>query len=228
MWSPYLSCWKLSLVKCVEIQSVLRPRHRAEYQPRRPETTSCRKTLFCDQTSLYRDGFSTKVLCFLLHISATTLLLGLHASMRIRGANNVRIIKWFWHVPQISVRVSFHTEIIHNEYTNHCISISVLPTVFNRMTGCRTRWFNLDSPTEKGDYETVLRLQMLHPTQICSQPVAIEAKTASGIPAHRTGDIFQMWVEEVTKKRHQTHRCCTDDERDWVRFFQYLIPYESC
>lgn len=54
----------------------------------------------------------------------------------------------------------------------------------------------MDNPSEKGDYETVLGLQMSHPTQICSQPVAIEAKTVSGNPAHKTGDIFQMWVME--------------------------------
>lgn len=37
-----------------------------------------------------------------------TSLLGLHASMENRGVNNVRIIKWYWRAPQISVRVSFH------------------------------------------------------------------------------------------------------------------------
>lgn len=31
--------------------------------------------------------------------------LGLYASMKNRGANNVKIIKWSWRVPQISVRV---------------------------------------------------------------------------------------------------------------------------
>ncbi|XP_075898218.1 mucin-5AC [Nelusetta ayraudi] len=58
---------------------------------------------------------------------------------------------------------------------------------------CRTQWFNLDNPSGKGDYETVVRLQMLHPTLVCSQPVAIEAMTVSGNPAHRTGDIFQIY-----------------------------------
>lgn len=72
------------------------------------------------------------------------------------------------------------------------IKISVLLNVFHCLAGCRTRWFNLDNPTRRGDYETVLRLQMLYPSQVCSQPVAIEAMTASGVPAHKTGDVFQL------------------------------------
>ncbi|TNN39814.1 Cartilage intermediate layer protein 2 [Liparis tanakae] len=58
--------------------------------------------------------------------------------------------------------------------------------------GCRTGWFNMDNPTSRGDYETLLQLQMLYPSQVCSRPVAIEAMTVSGVPAHKTGDVFQM------------------------------------
>ncbi|XP_047425803.1 uncharacterized protein si:dkey-205h13.2 [Mugil cephalus] len=58
--------------------------------------------------------------------------------------------------------------------------------------GCRTRWFDVDDPTGRGDYETLLQLQVLYPSQVCSQPVAIEAMSVSGVPAHKTGDIFQM------------------------------------
>lgn len=74
-----------------------------------------------------------------------------------------------------------------NLWKNH-LQISVF------CAGCRTRWFNLDSPTGRGDYETILRLQALYPSQVCSQAVAIEAMTVSGIPAHRTHDVFQVWV----------------------------------
>ncbi|XP_041800879.1 uncharacterized protein si:dkey-205h13.2 [Chelmon rostratus] len=59
--------------------------------------------------------------------------------------------------------------------------------------GCRTRWFNMDNPTKRGDYETLLRLKMLYPSQVCSQPVAIEAMTVSDVPAHETGDVFQVY-----------------------------------
>lgn len=59
--------------------------------------------------------------------------------------------------------------------------------------GCRTRWFNLDKPTRHGDYETLRQVQMLFPSQVCSQPVAIEAMTESGVPAHKSGDVLQVY-----------------------------------
>ncbi|XP_023271435.1 uncharacterized protein LOC111661954 [Seriola lalandi dorsalis] len=59
--------------------------------------------------------------------------------------------------------------------------------------GCRTRWFDVDNPKGKGDYETLLQLQMLYPSEVCTQPVAIEAMTLSGVPAHKTGEIFQAY-----------------------------------
>lgn len=49
----------------------------------------------------------------------------------------------------------------------------------------------MDDPTGSGDYETLVQLQVLYPDEFCSQPVAIEAMTVSGIPAHKTGDVFQ-------------------------------------
>uniref|UniRef100_A0A667Z8R1 WxxW domain-containing protein n=1 Tax=Myripristis murdjan TaxID=586833 RepID=A0A667Z8R1_9TELE len=45
--------------------------------------------------------------------------------------------------------------------------------------GCRTRWFDFDNPTGRGDYETLLQLEMVFPNEVCSQPVAIEAMTVS-------------------------------------------------
>ncbi|XP_034393731.1 mucin-5AC isoform X2 [Cyclopterus lumpus] len=59
--------------------------------------------------------------------------------------------------------------------------------------GCRTRWFNMDNPASRGDYETLLQLQMLYPSEVCSKPVAIEAMTVSNVPAHKTGDVFQIY-----------------------------------
>ncbi|KAM6976792.1 uncharacterized protein FYW47_001612 [Aplochiton taeniatus] len=59
--------------------------------------------------------------------------------------------------------------------------------------GCRTRWFDLDDPTGRGDYETLRQLQIIHPTQVCSQPVAIEAMTTTGTPALQTGDVLQVY-----------------------------------
>ncbi|KAK1159469.1 hypothetical protein AOXY_G22176, partial [Acipenser oxyrinchus oxyrinchus] len=57
---------------------------------------------------------------------------------------------------------------------------------------CRTRWFNRDSPSGKGDYETLLQLQEEYPGEICSDLWSIEALTLSGIPASQTGNIFQV------------------------------------
>ncbi|KAK5864265.1 hypothetical protein PBY51_001219 [Eleginops maclovinus] len=59
--------------------------------------------------------------------------------------------------------------------------------------GCRTRWFDVDDPSDRGDYETLVQLQMLFPAELCMEPVAIEAMTLSGVPAHRTGDVFQIY-----------------------------------
>nr|XP_019963007.1 PREDICTED: uncharacterized protein LOC109642605 [Paralichthys olivaceus] len=59
--------------------------------------------------------------------------------------------------------------------------------------GCRTRWFDVDNPTGKGDYETLLQLQMLYPSEVCNQTVAIEAMTLSDVPAHETGDVLQVY-----------------------------------
>lgn len=59
------------------------------------------------------------------------------------------------------------------------------------MTACRTGWFNVDNPTNGGDYETLDKVQRVNAAGVCSQPVAVEAMTVSGIPAHKTGDVFQ-------------------------------------
>ncbi|XP_035501792.1 uncharacterized protein si:dkey-205h13.2 [Scophthalmus maximus] len=60
--------------------------------------------------------------------------------------------------------------------------------------GCRTRWFDVDDPTGEGDYETLLQLQMLYaPGRLCTQPVAIEAVTLAGVPAHKTDDVLQVY-----------------------------------
>ncbi|KAJ8369770.1 hypothetical protein SKAU_G00097980 [Synaphobranchus kaupii] len=59
--------------------------------------------------------------------------------------------------------------------------------------GCRTRWFDMDNPTGRGDYETVVQLQRMHRGEICSQPIGIEATTVSGTPALQTGDTFLVY-----------------------------------
>ncbi|XP_061667076.1 uncharacterized protein LOC133495980 [Syngnathoides biaculeatus] len=84
-----------------------------------------------------------------------------------------------------------------NQPTNQqCADYEVMmtcPSDFCHMTGCRTRWFDLDDPTSDGDYETLVELQRVNAAEVCPQPVAVEAMTTSGIPAHETGDVFQMY-----------------------------------
>ncbi|KAK3515248.1 hypothetical protein QTP70_012836 [Hemibagrus guttatus] len=53
-----------------------------------------------------------------------------------------------------------------------------------------TRWFNRDNPGGFGDHETLDRLRVEYPGEICSNPISIEAQTVSGVPAWQTGQVF--------------------------------------
>lgn len=81
-----------------------------DYLPNRPETPSSRKEpFFSDPTCRFYDFTWGVLYSVLSYIPAMTSLLGLYASMKNRGANNVKIIKSSWRVPQISVRVCSQT-----------------------------------------------------------------------------------------------------------------------
>ncbi|XP_028664108.2 uncharacterized protein si:dkey-205h13.2 [Erpetoichthys calabaricus] len=60
-------------------------------------------------------------------------------------------------------------------------------------TDCKTGWLNSDSPVEDGDIETLMRLQMTFPGKVCTAPISIDVQTVAGVPAHLTGDIFQIY-----------------------------------
>lgn len=69
----------------------------------------------------------------------------------------------------------------------------ILPKILrSRWAGCRTQWFDMDDPTGRGDYETFQQLLVAFPGAVCSQPMAIEAMTTSGVPALQTEDTFQV------------------------------------
>ncbi|XP_069771676.1 mucin-5AC, partial [Narcine bancroftii] len=53
---------------------------------------------------------------------------------------------------------------------------------------CKTQWFDRDDPTGFGDYEHLTHLRNEYPGRICSNPVACEVETLSGIPVSSTGD----------------------------------------
>jgi hypothetical protein len=52
-----------------------------------------------------------------------------------------------------------------------------------------TRWFNRDSPTGTGDWETVASLV---PLGGCESPIYIECQTVEGIPWWKTGDVIRF------------------------------------
>ncbi|XP_060115263.1 uncharacterized protein LOC132587077 [Heteronotia binoei] len=64
------------------------------------------------------------------------------------------------------------------------------PSDFCSVPVCRTRWFDRDNPSGKGDYETLHNLRKDYPDEICPDPVGIEAQTLNGTPASHTGQIF--------------------------------------
>nr|XP_061828086.1 uncharacterized protein LOC133614254 [Nerophis lumbriciformis] len=85
--------------------------------------------------------------------------------------------------------------------------------------GCRTRWFDLDDPTREGDYETLLQLLRVYPQEVCSQPVAVEAMTVSGIPANLTGDVFHMYDASVG------FACVNDGQPSGKRCHDYKVRF---
>ncbi|XP_030042071.1 uncharacterized protein LOC115456862 [Microcaecilia unicolor] len=52
---------------------------------------------------------------------------------------------------------------------------------------CKTRWFDRDDPSGKGDYETLSDLLKEVPNELCSNPIAIKAQTLKGISADNSG-----------------------------------------
>ncbi|XP_017267275.1 cartilage intermediate layer protein 2 [Kryptolebias marmoratus] len=58
---------------------------------------------------------------------------------------------------------------------------------------CWTEWYNRDSPSGTGDFETLRYLRKENPGEICVNPLAIEVVTANeGIPASQTGQKFHV------------------------------------
>nr|XP_033777276.1 cartilage intermediate layer protein 1-like isoform X2 [Geotrypetes seraphini] len=49
-------------------------------------------------------------------------------------------------------------------------------------SGCKTRWFDRDDPSGKGDYETLTHLVKEYPGQICTNPIGIKVRTLDGSP----------------------------------------------
>ncbi|XP_051914489.1 uncharacterized protein LOC127596255 [Hippocampus zosterae] len=83
---------------------------------------------------------------------------------------------------------------------------------------CRTGWFNVDNPANGGDYETLDKVQRVNAAGVCSQPVAVEAMTVTGIPAHKTGDVLQTY--------DATHGfACVNDEQPEKQCEDYKVRF---
>ncbi|XP_073731406.1 mucin-5AC [Misgurnus anguillicaudatus] len=60
-------------------------------------------------------------------------------------------------------------------------------------SSCRTPWIDRDNPGGVGDFETLDRIQIEYPLQVCPQPIAIEVTTLSGTQIQQTLSIFQIF-----------------------------------
>ncbi|XP_061457359.1 uncharacterized protein LOC133372578 isoform X2 [Rhineura floridana] len=60
-------------------------------------------------------------------------------------------------------------------------------------SGCKTRWFDRDNPSGKGDYELLFNLRSEYPDKICSEPLAMNVQTVDGIPAQQIGQRFSVF-----------------------------------
>lgn len=201
--SLYISWWKPSLVKSVKTQSASRPRRPEGYLQLTPETPTWREqpnTTCCLATGLmmknHHPGF------FL--ISSYDIAFGFACINEKQKSKQCEDYQVILTCPSDFCQGTFSCRRDSTRtpcyYLYACIKWwkdPKLKMLFQCCTGCRTRWFDVDTPKERGDYETLLQLQMLYPSEVCTRPVAIEAMTLSGVPAHETGDVFQVWVVEV-------------------------------
>uniref|UniRef100_A0A3Q3BC91 WxxW domain-containing protein n=1 Tax=Kryptolebias marmoratus TaxID=37003 RepID=A0A3Q3BC91_KRYMA len=56
---------------------------------------------------------------------------------------------------------------------------------------CWTQWYNRDTPSATGDWETLADLRKENPGKLCPHPSAVQAVTIFiGIPAEQTGQTF--------------------------------------
>ncbi|KAF1376692.1 hypothetical protein PFLUV_G00214120 [Perca fluviatilis] len=74
------------------------------------------------------------------------------------------------------------------------LSVAIVAGLF---FGCWTRWFDRDDPSGSGDWETLSDLRNEYPGKICSKPLAIEARTLSGLTVAAAGDV--IYLRDTTK-----------------------------
>ncbi|XP_078095332.1 uncharacterized protein LOC144510017 isoform X4 [Mustelus asterias] len=69
-----------------------------------------------------------------------------------------------------------------------CQDYKIRFTCSRSFCNCKTKWFDRDNPSGKGDYETLENLLKEYPDQICNNATACEVETISGTPVSNTGD----------------------------------------
>jgi len=58
-----------------------------------------------------------------------------------------------------------------------------------------TKWFDLDSAADEGDYETLLKIQKQCPESICELPIDIQGRVAGSDDVFSSADDFNQQVE---------------------------------
>nr|XP_057936576.1 uncharacterized protein si:dkey-205h13.2 [Doryrhamphus excisus] len=95
---------------------------------------------------------------------------------------------------------------------------------------CWTPWFSRNNASGRGDFETLKKLRLEHPSEICPVPIGIEVQTVSGDNVSSTGD--NITVSDATrgficKNEDQSSGQCSDYR---VRFKCPInfCPIEEC
>nr|XP_006008904.1 PREDICTED: uncharacterized protein LOC102355527 [Latimeria chalumnae] len=85
----------------------------------------------------------------------------------------------------------------------------------SQFSTCKTKWFNGNSLTSNGDCEKLEDLLSQFPGQICTNPIGIEARTTSGLPASQSRNSFSFFESGkgiCCLNSNQTEEACQDYE----------------
>ncbi|XP_038629499.1 uncharacterized protein si:dkey-205h13.2 isoform X1 [Scyliorhinus canicula] len=127
-------------------------------------------------------------------------------------------------IPQCSI-VSGFICVNEEQEDGACEDYRVRFTCPASFCNCKTKWFDRDNPSGNGDYEDLMSLQKDYPGEICSDPIACEVETTSGIPASSSGDnIAPCTISSgfVCANQDQKDRSCEDYK---IRF---ICPEAFC
>ncbi|XP_037605933.1 uncharacterized protein LOC119476605 [Sebastes umbrosus] len=91
------------------------------------------------------------------------------------------------------------------------------PAAFCKVTvpgpECYTQYFDRDNPSGTGDWEILSHLRPENPGKICSNPIAIDVKTLTGLSPTTTGEVFfknDATTGFVCRNQDQKNKRCSD------------------